>query len=254
VRRALLLPLLLACSGGSSEPVEAAPPPPPPPPAVDAGPADAGPDHTPSAELTRCASRRAEVASIADVVARLNALAPVDAPCFVASLPRPLAVTATHDVTSAQPAASKASPRLFFLLPTIVISAVPEGEGGKLLELGEWVTPTRTIKGEIAVPVAAPLASDAPYKKVLQGQFATVCGVCHHGESAHPTIPDAFVSVAFKPRRAALVTVAELEAHHRACVRAADQSARCEMFHAIFDFGPVTQGAFADEVETFITR
>ena len=254
MRRALVLPLLLACSGGSSDEGRAAPPPPAIDAAADAGPPDASPDHTPSDALTRCASRRAAVRSIADAVAQLGALVPVDGPCFVASLERPLAVTATHDVTSAQPAASKESPRLFFLLPGVVVSAVPEGEGGKLLELGEWVTSTRTIKGEIALPVVSPLSPDAPYKKVLQGPFATVCGVCHRGETAHPTIPEAFVSAAFKPRRGTLVTVAELEEQHRACTRTGDASARCEMFHAIFDFGPVTQGAFADEVETFMTR
>lgn len=242
-----MLSLLVACSAGSP-PDPAAPP--PAAPAADAG-TDAAPDHAPSAALTRCRARAGELGGISDVVTRLGALAPADGPCLVASLPRPLAVVATDSVTSAQPAASKASPRLFFLLPRVVLSVVPEGEGSKLLELGEWVTPTRTLKGELVLPVTAPLAQDAPFEKVRQTQFQTVCAVCHRNEAAHDTIAGAFVSAAYKPKRGSFVPLGELEAAHRACVAAADASPRCEMFHAVFDFGAVTEGAFAPEVETF---
>lgn len=255
MRWALALLVIAGCSEGSVTEPEPSPSPSssstaqaPPSAGVDAGPA-----HAPSAALKRCAASPTEPASIADGVALLNALAPADGPCFVAALRRPLSVVATRGVTSAQPAASKSSPRLFFLLPKVAISAVPEGEGGKLLEFGQWTSATQTLKGEIALPVTTPLAPDAPFKKVLQDPYRTVCGTCHRGEHGHPSIPGAFISAAFKPEPGTFVTVAELAEHHAACAQSADPSPRCEMFHALFDFGAVTQGAFAPEVETFFT-
>lgn len=192
---------------------------------------------------------------MAATVERLNALpAPVDGPCFVASLPRPLSLVATTGVASAQPAVSRASPRIFFLLPGLVASVVPEGDGSKLLELGEWVTTTRTLKGEIALPVTAPLTADAPYQHVLYGMPATstTCGLCHRTEAPHDTIAGAYVSVAFQPQRGTTVPASELSAAHEACVTAHDEAGRCAMFHALFDFGVVKDGAFAREVETFV--
>jgi hypothetical protein len=77
---------------------------------------------------------KGEIGSIADAITRLNALAPNgDGPCFIATLPRPLAVVATLGVSSAQPAGGRGAPRLLLMLPKIVISAVPAGEGSKVL-------------------------------------------------------------------------------------------------------------------------
>ncbi|HSO34161.1 MAG TPA: hypothetical protein VLT33_16615, partial [Labilithrix sp.] len=208
--------------------------------------------HRASEALRRCAEARGEPSTITDAVARLGALPPAaGGPCFIATLPRPLAVVATFGVTSAQPARGKSSPRIFFLLPKLVISAVPDGDGSKVLELGEWVSATRTIKGEVGLPVAAPLAIDAAFQRVLQGSDRTMCATCHRGEEPHPSIPNAFVSAAFKPQPGTFVTVAELEALHDTCTRANDPSERCAMLHAVFDFGDVTPGAFEPEVETF---
>ncbi|MBS2015985.1 MAG: hypothetical protein JST00_24090 [Deltaproteobacteria bacterium] len=226
----------------------------PAPTARDAGARKTGP-HAVSAPLVACAERKGELGSIADVVARLGALAPgADGPCFVATLPRPLAVVATTGVTSAQPAAGRESPRLFFLLPKLVISAVPAGEGSKVIELGEWVTPTRTLKGEIALPVTAPLEADAPFRRVMQGPERTICATCHRDESHHASIPNAFVSSAYEPEPGTFVTVDQLDELHAACTKAVDVSARCAMIHAVFDFGEVAQGAFAAEVPTFFVR
>jgi hypothetical protein len=207
--------------------------------------------HRASEALVRCAKRQGELSSIADAVARLDALeAPVDAPCFIATLPRPLAVVATIGTTSAQPAAGRSSPRMFFLLPKLVISAVPAGDGSKLLEFGEWMTTTRTLKGEVALPITAPLAADAPFRRVLDGTGRTMCATCHREEAPHPSIADAYVSAAFKPALGTFVTVAELRKLHDACSRDDDPSERCATFHALFDFGEVRAGAFAAEVET----
>lgn len=249
---------LAACSS-SSEPTPSSAPTPAPtgsatttPSPKDAGAKDAGP-HAPSEALVRCAETKGEIGSIADAVARLNALAPKggDGPCFVASLPRPLSVVATLGATSAQPAGGRGAPRLFFMLPKIVISAVPAGDGSKLLEFGEWTGTTRTLKGEVALPVTTPLAADAPFTRVLQGTDRTLCATCHRQEERHPTIPNAFVSLAFQPEPGTFVTVSDLEELHTLCTRAEDPGPRCAMIHALFDFGEVTQGAFSPVVETF---
>lgn len=257
MRWALALLLVVACDASPGEPPSApavpAPsgaPSSPPSPSITAP----APAHLASEELRRCAEAEGDLSSISDAVSRLNALAPLaDGPCFVATLPRPLAVVATLGTTSAQPAAGRTSPRIFFLLPKLVVSAVPAGDGSKVLEFGQWVTATRTLKGEIGLPVTAPLAQNAPFERVLYNDRST-CGGCHRQEEPHPTIPNAFVSTAFKPEPGTLMAVSELEDLHDTCTRDGDTSTRCTMFHAIFDFGKVTDGAYAPEVETFFAR
>lgn len=256
--------LALGCQGASSEdapPRERAATPAttgasPAPAPKDAGAQQPPGPHTPSEALRRCADARAEIGSIADAVAHLNALVPEggDGACFVASLPRPLPVVATTGVTSAQPAGGRGAPRLFFLLPKLVISAVPDGEGSKVLEFGEWAGTRKTLKGEVSLPVQAPLAADAPFLKVLQGADRTVCATCHREEERHPTIPNAFVSVAYKPEPGTFVPFEDLEELHRLCTRAEDTGRRCAMIHALFDVGEVTDGAFSPAIETFFTR
>src|SRR4051812_3519066 len=109
------------------------------------GPVDGGSNHA-SAVLQACAQVKepARVTTIAAAVNRLNALPqPVTAPCFIASLPRPLDVVGTNSVFSAQPASSNQSPRMFVFLPALVASVVPEGDGAGVIELSQWMTPTR---------------------------------------------------------------------------------------------------------------
>lgn len=237
-------------TAATSDPSDAGPAPAPSAPR-DGGAKEAGSPHE-SAALRKCAESKGEIGSIAEAVTRLNALAPqADGPCFIATLPRPLAVVATLNATSAQPAGGRGAPRLFFLLPKLVISAVPAGDGSKVLEFGEWVGTTRTLKGEIALPVTAPLAANAPFLHVLQGTERTTCATCHREEERHPTIPNAFLSIAFKPSPGTFVTLPELEDLHRLCTQAEDPGPRCAMVHALFDFGEVTEGSFSPVVQTF---
>ncbi len=263
--RPLLLGLLVlaACSDASSDVATIGPRTAPttttgstPAPAPKDGGAPAGP-HTPNEALRRCAESPASVGSIAQAVAHLNTLIEKggDGPCFVASLKRPLSVVATTGVTSAQPAGGRGAPRLFFMLPNVVISAVPDGDGSKLLEFGEWSGSRKTLKGEIALPVTTPLGADGPFTRVLQGTDRTVCATCHREEERHPTIPNAFVSVAYKPEPGTFVAFEDLEELHNLCVRAKDDTGRrCSMIHALFDFGEVTDGAFPPTVETFFKQ
>ena len=258
MRKALVLLVLAACDGSSPD-AEPAPAPPAQPTTAptssaptpkDAGAADGGP-HMASEALRRCAESKGDLGSIADAITRLNAIIDKggDGACFVATLPRPLAVVATLNATSAQPAGGRGAPRLFFMLPKLVVTAVPEGAGSKVLEFGQWTGTTRTIKGEVALPVTAPLTPDAAFQHVLQGSDRTTCGTCHGAEEPHPTIANAFVSKALKPSNE--VTVTELEELHTLCVSTGLESPRCNFIHALFDFGEITQGAFSPVVETF---
>lgn len=243
-------------SGCTTAAPAAEPPGDPEPSSPDAGKQEAGPapaaPHPVSGTLQACSQKKGDIKTIADAVARFNALAPnADAACFLATLPRPLAVVATSGVTSAQPAGGKDSPRLFFLLPTLVVSTVPSGDGSKAVEFGQWTAPGRTLKGELAVPVQTALAADAPFQKILRGSDGTVCATCHRYEQPSPTLANGFVSAAFKPEPGTFVTVAELRKLHDSCSAQAETSPRCDMFHAMFDFGDVSQGSFPSEVETF---
>lgn len=216
----------------------------------DGGSAEGGP-HTASESLRRCAEAKGDVASITDAVTRLNAIIDKggDGACFVATLPRPLAVVATLNVASAQPAGGRGAPRLFLMLPKLVITAVPDGEGSKVLEFGEWTGTRSTIKGEVAVPVTAPLPADAAFQRILSGTERTTCATCHAAEERHPTIANAFISDALKPSNE--VTLPELEELHTLCVTSENTSSRCNFIHALFDFGEITQGAFSPVVGTF---
>lgn len=260
MRKVLVLLFLAACDGSSREGQPASGPgaqPTTAPTSSTAAPKDGeAPDgegpHAASEALRRCAESKGEVASIADAVTRLNAIVSKggDGACFVATLPRPLAVVATLNTASAQPAGGRGAPRLFLMLPKLVVTAVPDGEGSKVLEFGEWTGTTSTIKGEIALPVTAPLAPDAAFQKVRkQAGDGTTCATCHGREEPHATIANAFISDALRPSNE--VTLEELDELHRLCITSGTASSRCDFIHALFDFGEVTQGAFSPVVATF---
>lgn len=219
--------------------------------APDAGGGDGG--HLVPASLGECAALDGGVmTSIADVVEHLDSLPhPVSGPCLVASLRRPLAVVATLESNSAQPSGGPHDPRLFLLSPGVVMAVVSSGSGARLLELAEWVSPTTTLKGEIPLPVTGALVAAAPFAHLDERKSGavTTCGLCHTNESPHPSVPLGYVSTAFRPKTE--VTLEGLAAEHDACSARQDASARCAMFHALFDFGPLEQGAFSPEVPTF---
>lgn len=246
-RAALLLVAIAACGDAPAQDPAALG-------ARGAAAADAAtePDHEAGDALKACAAAGTEAVSTIDaVVARFNELPSASAACLVASLPRPLDVVATSATISAQPAVSKHSPRLFLLTPGIVITVVPEGEAASRVELGQWVSATRTIKAEIKLPFSPPLARESAFDHILYGEQQTSCALCHRNERPNPAFPGSYVSDAYRPLPSALIPLAGLRAEHAACVASGDTSQRCSMFHALFDFGAVTAGAFANDVALF---
>jgi cytochrome c553 len=204
--------------------------------------------------LLECAAQAdGGVSSVAGVIARVNAMPhPLSGPCFVATLPRPLAVVGTTGITSAQPAGGPHDPRVFLMAPGVVIAVVTAGEGAKFIELGEWVGANTTLKAEIALPVTQAIPADEPFTRLERGPGLTACGLCHHNEEPHATIAHGRVSAAYRPEAETERSLADLAAEHQACISHGEVSQRCDMFHAIFDFGPLEQGAFAAEVKTFV--
>jgi len=215
---------------------------------------DAG--HPISASLLACAANSSPpVTSISGAIDRLNSLPrPVGGPCFVASLQRPISMVATVGTVSAQPAAGEHDPRVFLLADGVVIAVVPKGAGGDFIELGQWVSPTRTLKAEIALPVTEPRPADEPFTR-LESQKAdagvTVCGMCHHSEELQAPTSHGYISAAYRPLAADERSLQVLATEHQECITNGEESPRCDMFHALFDFGELRQGAFETVVERF---
>lgn len=203
-------------------------------------------------ELTRCRIGGEPPHTVDDVIARINALPmPVTVPCFTASLPRPLSIVATTSRFSAQPAGGPEDPRIFIFTAGSLLSIVTDGQGRNLLEVGELVTTSRTLKAEIAFPVTAPITRDAAYAHLDYVPASTSCGLCHTGEEAHPAHPFARVSIAFRPPARTLMSLQRARGFAAACDPAV-QRERCLAWASILEFGEVVEGAFPASFADFI--
>lgn len=210
-----------------------------------------GPAHRPPAELNGCSSSSLSPATtITSLTERVNQLPPSEPSCLLASLPRPIQLVASSSITSAQPATSPQSPRLFLIGAEVAISFVPDGDGAHLVEFGQWTSPTRTLKGELELPRAEAFALDAAFTRTRFSPSVSSCGLCHREEEADAATGGS-TSIAFRPLPQTLVPLTTLAREHEKCTRAEDRSTRCVMFHALFDFGEVRSGAFDAEVALF---
>ncbi len=184
----------------------------------------------------------------------MNALSPsvVDVHCVIQSLDRPLRLTSTIGIISAQPAGGERDPRIFIFQENLVLSIVPDGPGRKLIEIGEYVTALESLKGELNMPIERPVTSDKPYGHLRYNEDLTVCGFCHHNErpDSHVNHPNAYISKAFKPLESELISLESLRRERELCALHEERSDRCKIYQAIFDHGPVIEGAFPDELST----
>jgi len=183
--------------------------------------------------------------SIEDVVALINALPkPLDLPCLLQTLDRPLELNATSNVVSAQPAYGPNNPRIFIVKNNLVLSVVPKGDGRPLLEMSVMRSPNTSVKAEIEFPVTDTLPPSAPYDRVVfEGGSVpgTTCGFCHLGEGRDPLIDfaDAFESQIIELDFATMVELDYLKWAYSECDRDLEPD-RCAMFDAIFGYGEVT--------------
>lgn len=203
----------------------------------------------------RCQAPDMASASPADVersVALINALPkPTSVACFVESLVRPLNIYATSSTLSAQPADSQRSPRVFIKLDKLWLSVVVDGDSSPLIEFGLLVDDqlTRSLKGELKLPIDAPIAPSTPFDRVRYDD-GTLCGLCHANEQQETKFGMAFSSDALRPRPEGRVSVDALRLEARACDWHVEPH-RCEMLSAIFDGGGVNEVQFPETMRTF---
>jgi hypothetical protein len=191
--------------------------------------------------------------TIDETVTLINALPkPLSLPCFLESLARPLEISATYGVFSAQPAQGARSPRIFIFQDPNVMSIVPAGDGAHLLEFGEQRPEYRSLKAEIGFPVTAPLQRRSPFDGLLSTPTLTTCGGCHPGEQQESEISGVrtFTSLALRPRPQDLVSAASLDHELEICDRAREAE-RCAMLDALMGWGPVGDRAFPFQMATF---
>jgi len=191
--------------------------------------------------------------TIAETVTLINALPkPLSLPCFLESLARPLEISATYSLLSAQPAQGARSPRIFLFQEPTLLSIVPAGDGASLLEFGEQRPELRSLKAELVFPVSAPLAPSAPFEHLMFNSQFTTCGGCHAGELSESELSGVrtFVSLALRPRVSELVSTASLQHELQICDRALEPQ-RCAMLDALLGWGQVTDRAFPAQMATF---
>lgn len=218
---------------------------------VDTAPAANGRTPTPGCRAPAGVSNSPH--TIDETVTLINALSkPLSLPCFLESLARPLEISATNSLFSAQPAKGSRSPRIFLFQDPDVMSIVPDGEGAALLEFGEQRPESRSLKAEIVFPVTTQLAPSAPFEDLLTSPPLTTCGGCHAGELQESEISGVrtFSSVALRPRPQELVPATSLSHELEICDRALEPQ-RCAMLDGLMGWGPVSDRAFPTQMATF---
>ncbi|MFP2924788.1 hypothetical protein ACLESO_06140 [Pyxidicoccus sp. 3LG] len=191
--------------------------------------------------------------TIEEAVALINSLPrPTSAACLVESLDRPLRVSATESVFSAQPAHGRRSPRIFLFSGPLIISVVPEGPGAEVVEFSQLDDSGRSIKGELAFPIEAEVPPEAPYTKVMFQPGVTVCALCHADEQrAHPVGNAwAYSSRALRPVDSSLVPLEELRREASTC-DASVEPERCRLLQELFEHGTPRAHAFPASLRTF---
>jgi hypothetical protein len=185
--------------------------------------------------------------TIAEAVGLLNSLpAPVTVSCFVEALDRPLRVEATSSKSSAQPAAGARSPRVFLWTDeAMVVSLAVDGEARNLVEFGQFVDPSRSIKGELEFPISEPVKPVDPLERVRNEEFPriTTCFVCHDDEEDEADVPRGRSSLAIRPRPNSIVGVEALRSERESCDHATEPD-RCALLDAMFAPGPVEHRPF----------
>jgi hypothetical protein len=176
----------------------------------------------------RCAGD-ADPQTIEQAVAWMAALPPpVDAPCLVAGLRRPLRVEATTGPFSAQPADGEASPRLFFSTGGLRLSLVGSGPGAGVVELGELVDGAHSRKAELPLPVAPGATAQDAFDQIAHPVYGTGCAVCHIDTWDDPR--GGQVSIAIRPTPGTEVGIDALSALADGCAQAgAAADARCAL-------------------------
>ncbi len=194
-------------------------------------------------------------ASIADAVALANALvaqrSPVSLDCFLSAVKHPLTVLGVVSSFSLQVSfAGAMNPRVFIFSGHLIMSVVPKGDGSPFVELAEYTTPIRSIKGQLEFPLTAPLSLASAYDSIRSGR-GTVCSGCHSGEvpATQVTDAEAFESTVLAPLPFDVVPVQQMQIDLDTCDPATEPE-RCAILKALLSPGPVLNGGFAPSAQT----
>jgi hypothetical protein len=240
--------LLVGCGAGPQEQSQ---------PDASASPSDGAVPSTDAAGAcpTLSTPALASPATIADAVALANALvaqrAPLSLACFLAALERPLTVLGVVSTFSLQASVGGAlNPRVFIFSGNLVMSVVPAGDGSPFVELAEYTSPVRSIKGQLEFPVTTPVALADAYESIRTGG-GTLCGGCHRDEQPAPqvTAAQAFESGVFAPRPSDVVPLQQMQADWTTCDPRTEPE-RCAILSALFARGPVVTGSFSPDAAT----
>jgi hypothetical protein len=174
--------------------------------------------------------------TIDEVTMLINALPkPLSIRCLIENLPRPLKVVSVASTGSAQPSPDVDSPRVFIVRDQLVISVVPDGPARNLVEYGQHVTPSESVKGELTFPINAMISSSSPYAQIKSGGGGTNCALCHSGE--RPAVTgfkgDAFASAVIEPNNFVRQNAQRMRDVASRCASSSDPY-RCEMLRSIF--------------------
>lgn len=192
--------------------------------------------------------------TIDEMVALVNGLPrPVTAPCVIEALDRPLELEATSSRDSVQPADGQRSPRIF-IWPhdELVVAIALAGKGQALIELGQFVTPSRSVKAELEFPVHEPVTAEQALAHVRNPEHPRItrCFVCHDLEEDEPLVPGGRSSLALRPAPRTLVDIASLSQLHETCDPTEDAS-RCAWLEALVTHGPIEHRPFDDAIGRF---
>ncbi len=188
--------------------------------------------------------------TIGEAVAFIDQLPrPVSLDCFVERLERPLPLNATFSTVSLQPAVGSASPRVFVFYGDLIMSVAVSGDGRQLLEFGELVSDTQSIKAELEFPIAGAVSTVEAMERVLD-VTGTKCRLCHGSEDPSDAYEMAFVSDALRFREdVERVSLTDLRAEYEAC-DAQVEPERCARLDALFGFGEVVDAEFPESLQT----
>jgi hypothetical protein len=214
------------------------------------------PDAAPEPSYSACATKThiaAAPRSVGEVVTLLNQLPkPLTLPCFLESLPHPFAIQATRSIVSAQPAVGARSPRMFLFFDPLIVSVVPEGQGGRLLELGERRGETSSLKAELEFPIESLLQPEAAFDRLRYDDDTSSCDFCHAEPepAADYDHPHAAISRGIRPIPRDRVALGDLIRETETCDPAQEPD-RCAMLRALFEGTPPLDAEFPATYKTF---
>jgi hypothetical protein len=181
--------------------------------------------------------------TVEDVVRLVNSLPkPVTIPCFVQSLGRPLKIFASQSAASAQPAPNAENPRMFIFSNQLILTIVPAGPGKLLLEMGQLISSSESIKGELLFPISSKIPLDAPFIRIKSGA-QTSCASCHASEQPLSGSSVAFSSRAIKASDTSRIAVTNLKTLSDTC-NASNDLYRCLILRSVFNYGDVVEHSF----------